>query len=175
MTDNQGVMALDCWVPWMLYHNTKTYEKIGQPTYPNELDYCNVQGNDLKYSPEAWSATKGLLLTKSTHYAQMVATISSVMHQYFNLDAYPTRDRGTFGPLTRFADMHERFQLRVITAKQHIKDALDIAVNIVPRDMDQMMNTCQLFAELSIWTNAQGERRSENATPPLQRRLQDTT
>ena len=36
MTDNQGVLALDGWVPWMLYHNTKTYEKIGQPAYPNE-------------------------------------------------------------------------------------------------------------------------------------------
>ena len=76
----------------MLYHNSKTYEKIGQPPYPKELDYCNVQGHDLKYSPEAWSATKGLLLTKSTLYAQMVATISSLMHEYFNLDAYPTRE-----------------------------------------------------------------------------------
>ena len=51
MTNNQGVKALDGWVPWMLYHNTKTYEKIGQPAYPNELDYSNVQGHDLKYSP----------------------------------------------------------------------------------------------------------------------------
>ena len=120
------------------YHNTKTYEKIGQPAYPNELDYCNVQGHDLKYSPEAWSATKGLLLTKSTDYAQIVATISSVMHQYFNLDGYPGRNRGTFGPLIRFADMNERFQLRVIAAQRQIKDAMDIAVAIIPKDMDQI-------------------------------------
>ena len=138
MTDNKGTQALDGWVPWILYHNTKTYEKIGQPAYPNELDYCNVQGHDLKYSPEAWAATKGLLLTKSTHYAQIVATISSVLLQHFNLDAYPARDRGTFGPLIRFAEMNERYQLRVIAAQQHLKDATDIAVTIIPKDMDQM-------------------------------------
>ena len=40
----QGVPSLEGWLPWMLYHNTKTYEKIGQPAYPNELNYCNVQG-----------------------------------------------------------------------------------------------------------------------------------
>ena len=60
------------------------------------------------------------------------------MHQYFNLDNYPARDRGTFGPLIRFAEMNERYQLRVIAAQRHIKDAIDIAVDIIPRDMDQI-------------------------------------
>ena len=34
--------------------------------------------------------------------------------------------------------MNERFQLRIITAQQHIKDATEIAVGIVPKDMDQI-------------------------------------
>ena len=44
LTDYQGTPTLEGWLPWMLYHSTKTYEKIGQPPFPNELDYCNVQG-----------------------------------------------------------------------------------------------------------------------------------
>ena len=34
--------------------------------------------------------------------------------------------------------MNERYQLRVIAAQQHLKDATDIAVAIIPKDMDQM-------------------------------------
>jgi hypothetical protein len=112
MTDVDGVKTFQGWVPGMLYNSSRSHVRNGQPEYPNELDYCNVQGHNLEYSAEAWSATKGFLKTKSVYYPQMVETITSTMHRYFNLDAYATRDRGTFGELIRFVDMHERFQLR---------------------------------------------------------------
>jgi hypothetical protein len=138
MTEVNGVQNFQGWTAGMLYNSSRSHVRNGQPEYPNELDYCTVQGHDLKYSTEAWSATKGFLKTKSVHYQQMSEIVSSTILKYFNLDAYPTRDRGTFGGLIRFVDMHERFQIRIVSAQEHLLDALEIAVTIIHKDLDQM-------------------------------------
>ncbi len=105
-----------------------------------ELDYCNVQGHDLELSGEAWSATKGVLKTKSIHYQQQAEIITTVMHRYFKMDAYPTRDRGPFSELIGFVDMYHGFQIRIVAAQEHLTAALKIAVNIIPKDLDQIRN-----------------------------------
>ena len=116
----------------MLYNSSRSLVRDGLPEYAIELDYCNVQGHDLELSQEAWSSTKGFLKTKSIYYPQQAEIIPSVIHKYFKMDAYATRDRGPLGELIRFVDMHNGFHARIAAAQESITIAIDKAVCIVP-------------------------------------------
>ena len=148
-TELLGVKTLGGWTAGMLYNSSRSFVRDGQPEYPNELDYCNVQGHDLENSSEAWSATKGVLKTTSVHYPKMAEIISVVIHKYFKMDVFPARDQGPhipardqgpFGELIRFDNMHKGFQIPIVSAQEQLTAALGIADEIIPKDLDQIRN-----------------------------------
>ena len=137
-TDNNGVKTLQGWTMYMLHNSSRSLVRDGLPDYPTEMDYCNVQGHKLEESQESLSATKGLLKTKSIHYPQQAAIISGVINTFFKMEAYPTRDKGVFGQLIRFVDMHHLFHRRIIAGQDAISTAMDKVVCIVPGTLDQI-------------------------------------
>ena len=102
------------------------------------MDYCNVQGHNLEESQESLEATKGLLKTKSIHYPQQASILFGVINTYFKMEAYPSRDKGVFGQLLRFVDMHHLFHQRIVAGQDAINHVMDQVVCMVSGTLDQI-------------------------------------
>ena len=98
---NNGKRTLDGWLPGHMYVSTRHLERNGMPSFPNDLDYCNIYGHDLEHDVEAWQNTTGFIGMKDHHRMKAMELIFQEALLYFDLLPFTTTDKGPMAQAIR--------------------------------------------------------------------------
>lgn len=143
-----GKCKFDNWKPGDMYLYTRHLERNGMPSFPQEIDYCNIYGHDLEFDLEAWENTTEFINMKDNHRTKMVEMIYLEACSHYQMSNFPTVDKGPLSVLIRLQDMFIAVQRRVIAASTQLEEALTLLTKMIPKDADSIRNQESLMRKL---------------------------
>ena len=117
---------------------SRHWENEGLPTFPKELEYCSLTGEDLEYDSQSWQAAKDILQLAPNKMMKNAQLIYDEFDKVFIMSKFPPRDKGVFGPILRAQSVLIATQQRIIAAGDQIRKALETVVTTTPASMEKL-------------------------------------